>query len=89
VKSGGPATGRQITVSGNVFPAGAVRNRSVSHTRQKRKMKISIILAHPNKGSFNHAIAYAAAEELRANCHEVNSTIYTRRNLIRFYRAAK
>jgi putative NADPH-quinone reductase len=36
------------------------------------KLKISIILAHPNKGSFNHAIAYAAAEELRANNHEVS-----------------
>lgn len=34
-------------------------------------MRISIILAHPAKGSFNHAIAYAAAEELRANGHEV------------------
>lgn len=34
-------------------------------------MKISIILAHPNKGSFNHAIAFAAAEELRAASHEV------------------
>jgi len=33
-------------------------------------MKISIILAHPNPGSFNHAIASAAAETLR-NGHEV------------------
>lgn len=34
-------------------------------------MKISIILAHPNPGSFNHAIASAAAEALRGNGHEV------------------
>lgn len=34
-------------------------------------MKISIILAHPNPGSFNHAIANTAAEVLRANGHEV------------------
>jgi NAD(P)H dehydrogenase (quinone) len=34
-------------------------------------MKISVILAHPNQGSFNHAIACAAVEELRANRHEV------------------
>ena len=34
-------------------------------------MKISIILAHPNPGSFNHAIAGAAAETLRANGHQV------------------
>jgi NAD(P)H dehydrogenase (quinone) len=34
-------------------------------------MKISIILAHPNPGSFNHAIADKAAETLRRNGHEV------------------
>jgi len=34
-------------------------------------MKISIILAHPNPGSFNHAIAHTAAETLRASGHEV------------------
>lgn len=34
-------------------------------------MKISIILAHPHKGSFNHAIADAAAKILQANGHEV------------------
>jgi NAD(P)H dehydrogenase (quinone) len=34
-------------------------------------MKISIILAHPNSGSFNHAIADAAAAVLRGNGHEV------------------
>ena len=33
-------------------------------------MKISIILAHPNPGSFNHAIANTAAEELRRNGHK-------------------
>jgi NAD(P)H dehydrogenase (quinone) len=34
-------------------------------------MKISIILAHPNPGSFNHAIAQAAAAAVRGNGHEV------------------
>jgi putative NADPH-quinone reductase len=34
-------------------------------------MNISIILAHPNPGSFNHAIAGAAAETLRQNGHQV------------------
>jgi NAD(P)H dehydrogenase (quinone) len=34
-------------------------------------MNISIILAHPNPGSFNHAIAQAAAEALRGNGHTV------------------
>jgi len=34
-------------------------------------MKISIILAHPNPGSFNHAIAQTAAETLRQSSHEV------------------
>jgi NAD(P)H dehydrogenase (quinone) len=34
-------------------------------------MKISIILGHPNPGSFNHAIASAAAESLRRAGHDV------------------
>jgi NAD(P)H dehydrogenase (quinone) len=34
-------------------------------------MKISIILAHPNPGSFNHAIATTAADSLRRDGHEV------------------
>jgi putative NADPH-quinone reductase len=34
-------------------------------------MNISIILAHPNPGSFNHAIADAAADTLRQNGHHV------------------
>jgi NAD(P)H dehydrogenase (quinone) len=33
-------------------------------------MNISIILAHPNPGSFNHAIAATAADSLRRNGHE-------------------
>jgi NAD(P)H dehydrogenase (quinone) len=33
-------------------------------------MNISIILAHPNPGSFNHAIATTAADSLRRNGHE-------------------
>jgi putative NADPH-quinone reductase len=34
-------------------------------------MKISIILAHSNPGSFNHAIATTSADSLRRNGHEV------------------
>jgi len=34
-------------------------------------MKISIILAHPDHGSFNHAIATTAANTLYQNGHEV------------------
>jgi NAD(P)H dehydrogenase (quinone) len=34
-------------------------------------MNISIILAHPNPGSFNHAIAATAAETLRQAGHQV------------------
>ena len=34
-------------------------------------MNISIILAHPNPGSFNHVIASTAADSLRRNGHEV------------------
>lgn len=34
-------------------------------------MKISLILGHPDKASFNHAIARATFETLRGNRHEV------------------
>jgi NAD(P)H dehydrogenase (quinone) len=34
-------------------------------------MKVTVILAHPDKGSFNHAIAEAAMETLNTNGHEV------------------
>ncbi|NMC87297.1 MAG: NAD(P)H-dependent oxidoreductase, partial [Candidatus Moranbacteria bacterium] len=34
-------------------------------------MKISVILAHPNPKSFNHAIAHTAAEALKKNGHKV------------------
>ncbi len=34
-------------------------------------MRISVILAHPNEGSFNHAIAHAAVEQLGSNGHKV------------------
>jgi putative NADPH-quinone reductase len=34
-------------------------------------MNISVILAHPNKSSFNHAIAEAAVKALKQNGHEV------------------
>jgi len=34
-------------------------------------MKVSIILAHPNHGSFNHALAVAAEARLQQNGHQV------------------
>lgn len=34
-------------------------------------MKVSVILAHPKRGSFNHAIANIAARTLRGNNHNV------------------
>ncbi len=34
-------------------------------------MKILVILGHPDKGSFNHAIAEAALQTLQSNRHEV------------------
>lgn len=36
-------------------------------------MKILVILGHPDKGSFNHAIAEAALQTLQSNGHEVIS----------------
>ena len=35
-------------------------------------MKISVVLAHPDKGSFNHAIAATAVETLNRNGHEIH-----------------
>ncbi len=35
-------------------------------------MKVSVILAHPNKGSFNHAIAMTCIRVLEENGYEVN-----------------
>ena len=34
-------------------------------------MKVSVILAHPDKNSFNHAIAYSAIKALKEKDHEV------------------
>ena len=34
-------------------------------------MKVSVILAHPGEGSFNHAIAKTAVEQLERNGHKV------------------
>ena len=34
-------------------------------------MRISVILAHPKKGSFNHAIADTVVRTLRVNGHKV------------------
>jgi putative NADPH-quinone reductase len=34
-------------------------------------MQVSVILAHPNRQSFNHAIAQAAIAQLRQNGHQV------------------
>lgn len=35
-------------------------------------MRISVILAHPDPGSFNHALAETATEQLRAAGHQVD-----------------
>ena len=35
-------------------------------------MRISVILAHPDDGSFNHAIARTAVKQLETNGHKVN-----------------
>ncbi len=35
-------------------------------------MKVSVILAHPNEGSYNHAIARTVVERLAANGHAVH-----------------
>ncbi len=35
-------------------------------------MKVMVVLGHPNTESFNHAIAAAAVQALRANGHEVS-----------------
>ena len=35
-------------------------------------MRVSVILAHPDLNSFNHAIAAAVADTLTANGHEIN-----------------
>jgi NAD(P)H dehydrogenase (quinone) len=43
-------------------------NRKAS---RKRVLKVSVILAHPRRGSFNHAIAETAAAELRRKGHSV------------------
>jgi NAD(P)H dehydrogenase (quinone) len=34
-------------------------------------MQISVILAHPNQTSFNHAIAKTVIDRLKSNCHSV------------------
>jgi len=39
--------------------------------RKNQKMKVSVILAHPDKNSFNHAIAQAACDELKKEGHDV------------------
>ena len=34
-------------------------------------MKISVIIAHPKKGSFNHAVAETILKTISENMHEV------------------
>jgi hypothetical protein len=43
----------------------------VVRSDREYSMKISVILAHPNKGSFNHAIAEVAVAALKQSGHEV------------------
>ena len=44
----------------------------VSEIEEREKMIVSVILAHPNKQSFNHAIAATTTETLRQMGHDVN-----------------
>lgn len=39
--------------------------------RKKNHMKVLVIVAHPNKASFNHAIAWTCSKTLSGNGHEV------------------
>lgn len=41
----------------------------LTHMSDQDNMKISVILGHPRKGSFNHAIAEAVIQTLRKNDH--------------------
>ena len=45
-------------------------------------MNVSLILAHPNQGSFNHAIAIAAINALDGNGHSVRFHDLYRERLI-------
>jgi len=47
-------------------------------------MRVSLLLAHPNPGSFNHAIAETAAQTLQQNGHQVAFHDLYRRALIPF-----
>jgi putative NADPH-quinone reductase len=40
-------------------------------TKEVWTLKVSVILAHPDPQSFNHAIARTAVEQLQENGHEV------------------
>jgi NAD(P)H dehydrogenase (quinone) len=52
-------------------PEIAFRSRHRPITLHSELMHISIILAHPNPDSFNHALATTAADTLRQNSHEI------------------
>jgi NAD(P)H dehydrogenase (quinone) len=43
----------------------------IKKTLKKKTMKISVILAHPDPNSFNHAIARTVVEQLRNNGHSI------------------
>ena len=60
--------GGRTGVSGRDLADHVAANRSA---RRKRGLKVLVILAHPRRGSFNHAIAETAAAELRRNGHSV------------------
>ena len=52
-------------------------------------MIISVILAHPDPKSFNHAIASTAVEAIKANGHKVFFTIYIRKNSTHCFKPKK
>jgi putative NADPH-quinone reductase len=56
-------------VSGRDLAIPVAANRK---ERRKRVLKVSVILAHPRRGSFNHAIAETVVAELCRNGHSVS-----------------
>ena len=49
----------------------AVRGEATANCEERKRMKVSVILAHPYPGSFNHAIAETVGRALIRNGHDV------------------
>jgi len=59
---------RRTGVSGRDLATPVAANRKVG---RKQVLQVSVILAHPRRGSFNHAIAETVVAELCRNGHSV------------------